>query len=93
MVKILLYKNLTVKSYHEKYIEINWLQDINIIQLTVYVPYISATNGVMNNCHLLLFIFLQNYYTKNYFIMFFYQNMLLLNNNKSVSNVKKLYQI
>ena len=38
----------------QKYIEINWLQDINIIQCTGQFSYIYDEKGLMNNYHLLL---------------------------------------
>ena len=61
----------------QKYIEINWLQDINIIQCTAYnYPYISAPNSLINSCHLLL-----EYIS-------FIKNLLLQNNKLSVSIVK-----
>ena len=41
----------TVISYHEKYVEINWLQDVDKIQCTGYSPYISNIKILTNNCH------------------------------------------
>ena len=34
----------------EKYIEIDWLQDVDAIQRNDLSPYISNTNDVENNC-------------------------------------------
>ena len=69
-------------------IEINWLQDIdiNIIQCNALSPYISDKDCLMNNCHLLLYLY---YYLK---IISddasFITNLLLQNNIISVSIVK-----
>ena len=34
----------------EKYIDIDWLQDVDTIQRNELTPYISNTNDVSNNC-------------------------------------------
>ena len=38
---------------------------LTYVHCTAILPYISATNGLMSTCHLLLLFFLQNYYMKN----------------------------
>ena len=47
----------------KKYIEINWLQDVDIIQRNVLSPYIYNINDVTNNCDLYLYLY---YYKKKY---------------------------
>ena len=77
----------------QKAIEINWLQDINIIKCTAQFPYISATNSLMNTCHMLLLSFFHNIIIQKIIseLTSIIKNLLLQNNKISVSIVKKLY--
>ena len=54
----------------QKYIEIKWLKDVNIIQCTALPPYISATNDLMNNCQfIVIFILLYNELFQKMFLL------------------------
>ena len=48
----------------QKYIEIDWLQDVDIIQRNALSSYISDTNDVSNNYDYYLYLY---YYIKKYF--------------------------
>ena len=52
VLKVILITKL-LKVTMQIYIKINWLLDININQCTGQFPYISGTNGFMNNYHLI----------------------------------------
>ena len=47
----------------QKYIEINWLQDVDIIHCNALSPYIYDTNDLTNNCD--LYQYLYHYFIKN----------------------------
>ena len=49
----------------QKYIEINWQQDVDIIQFNFLSPYISNTNDVTNKLSLVTQLTLINQIKKN----------------------------
>ena len=49
----------------KKYIEIDWLQNVDKIQRNELSPYVSNSNDVSNNCDVYLYLY---YSIKNYFI-------------------------
>ena len=74
----------------QKYIEINWLQDVDIIQCNALSSYISNTNDVMKSLSLVP-IFISLLYKIISENTSFIKNLKLQNDKISVSIVKKLY--
>ena len=73
----------------QKYIEINWLQDVDIIQSDAFSPYIFNRNDVANISLVHIFILLiKKIFQK---ILLFIKNLKLQNNKISVSIAKKSY--